>query len=222
MTELHAPTLLATLVAGDERTQEEIVEGFLRCARDNQEDATLSVRTLHRWMAGDVQTTPRPAQRRVARKYWGYPMGTLLSPTPVDYQAAAATRFPPAAPRVPDVQLAAPGNDADAGPNPTSLERQVTMSTRRAARFTAFAETHNVGPKHSTNSATMWVYSLTTTSANHSCPSWATLSRPRRSSSDCWRASKSPPKPATCTCSPGWYPGYWPRPARTLAVPTTP
>lgn len=78
MTELQAPTLLATLVANDERTQEEIVEGFLRCARDNQEDATLSVRTLHRWLAGDVQTTPRPAQRRVARRYWGYPMTTLL------------------------------------------------------------------------------------------------------------------------------------------------
>lgn len=142
MTELNAPTLLAALVTGDERTQEEIVEGFLRCARDNQEDATLSVRTLHRWMAGDVQTTPRPAQRRVARKYWGYPMTALLSAAPVDGQTASATR-PPAP--VPDLNLAEPGDDA--GPDPTSLERQVTMSTRRAARFTTFAETHNVGPE---------------------------------------------------------------------------
>lgn len=144
MTELQPPTLLAALVAGDERTQEEIVEGFLRCARDNREDATLSVRTLHRWMAGDVQTTPRAAQRRVARKYWGYPMTTLLSQVPVDGQAALATRPPPT---VPDANLAEPGNDADAGRDPTRLERQVTMSTRRAARFTAFAETHNVGPE---------------------------------------------------------------------------
>lgn len=143
MPELHAPTLLATLVANDERTQEEIAEGFLRCARDNQEDATLSVRTLHRWIAGDVQTTPRPAQRRVARRYWGYPMTTLLSPAPVNDQAAPATQ--PLT--VPDANLAEPGNAADAGPDSTSLERQVTMSTRRAARFTAFAETHNVGPE---------------------------------------------------------------------------
>lgn len=143
MTELHSPTLLAELVAGDERTQEEIVEGFLRCARDNHEDATLSVRTLHRWLAGDVQTTPRPAQRRVARKYWGYPMATLLSQVPADGQAVAIR--PPST--VPDADLAEPGNDADAGRSPTSLERQVTMSTRRAARFTAFAETHNVGPE---------------------------------------------------------------------------
>lgn len=145
MTELHVPTLLAMLVAGDERTQEEIVDGFLRCARDNHEDATLSVRTLHRWMAGDVQTTPRPAQRRVARRYWGYPMSALLSPAPVDDQAVVVATRP--RPTVPDVYAAATGNDADAGSNPTSLERQVTMSTRRAARFTAFAETHNIGPE---------------------------------------------------------------------------
>jgi tetratricopeptide (TPR) repeat protein len=94
-------------------------------------------------MAGDVQTAPRPAQRRVARKYWGYPMPTLLSPAPTEERMVPAE--PLAAPTASDVHRARPGNDADL--NPSSLERQVTMSTRRAARFTAFAETHNVGPE---------------------------------------------------------------------------
>ena len=68
-------TLLAVLVANSERTYEEIVDEFLRCARENHEKATLSVRTLQRWMKGRVHTAPRPAQRRVARLYWGYPHG---------------------------------------------------------------------------------------------------------------------------------------------------
>lgn len=36
--------------------------------------------TLLAALAGDVQTTPRPAQRRVARKYWGCPMAKLKWP----------------------------------------------------------------------------------------------------------------------------------------------
>src|SRR5829696_4952999 len=76
------PTLLASLVARDERTQEEIVAGFEACARDNGEDATLSLRTLRRWMLGDVRTKPRPAQRRVARAYWSHSMDDLLAPVP--------------------------------------------------------------------------------------------------------------------------------------------
>src|SRR5690606_4601358 len=64
---------------------------FLRCARENHEKATLSVRTLQRWMKGRVHTAPRPAQRRVARLYWGYPMATLLAPAP------PATSITPAA-----------------------------------------------------------------------------------------------------------------------------
>src|SRR5690606_16700205 len=82
MVEQQPATLLAVLVANSERTQEEIVDEFLRCAREHQEKATLTVRTLQRWMKGGVQTAPRPAQRRVARIYWGYPMTTLLSPPP--------------------------------------------------------------------------------------------------------------------------------------------
>lgn len=84
-------TLLAVLVANSEQTYEEIVDEFLRCARENHEKATLSVRTLQRWMKGRVHTAPRPAQRRVARLYWGYPMATLLAPAP------PATSITPAA-----------------------------------------------------------------------------------------------------------------------------
>ncbi len=60
------PTLLAVLVANSERTYEEIVDEFLRCARENREKATLSVRTLQRWMKGRVRaaraTVPGPSR----------------------------------------------------------------------------------------------------------------------------------------------------------------
>lgn len=149
MAEQQPATLLAMLVAQSERTHDEIVDGFLRCARENDEDATLSARTLHRWMSGDVQTAPRPTQRRVARLYWGHPMADLLSPVPPHAQAGLMPGRPTSTPiyTTPDIHAAAPGNDAEAGPELSSLERQVAMSTRRAARFTAFAETHNVGPE---------------------------------------------------------------------------
>ncbi len=143
------PNLLAVLVGQDERTQEEIVDGFLRCARESDEDAALSLRTLRRWMSGDVRTAPRPAQRRAARAYWGYAMADLLSPAapelllgptvgPLSSVAAVAI--------APDTDPAAFGHDRlGAGPDSFDLERQATMSARRAARFTVFAETHNVG-----------------------------------------------------------------------------
>lgn len=75
-------TLLAVLVAPSERTYEEIVDEFIRCARQNGEKATLTVRTLQRWMTGRARTAPRPTQRRVACLYWGYPMSQLLAPPP--------------------------------------------------------------------------------------------------------------------------------------------
>jgi tetratricopeptide (TPR) repeat protein len=219
----EGPTLLAVLVGRDERTQDEIVAGFEQCARENGEDATLSLRTLRRWILGDVRTLPRPAQRRVARLYWGRSMDELLAAVPPegpdapgadDEQAAAdatagtaeaqptpAPTAPapaptislppiggparPAAPATPLGQVAPspaaehlyPSDPAASsvlgrGPAPTaeparvaaglehvapasppdvseyaSLERQVAMSTRRATRFTSFAESRNAGPE---------------------------------------------------------------------------
>jgi hypothetical protein len=126
-------TLLAVLVSDSELTQDEIVEGFVRCAREHSEDAALSLRTLRRWMVGDVQTQPRPAQRRVARRYWGFAMHELLaSPT-------RETTVPQAS------ELAIVPDRVDAALSIKALERQITMSARRAARFTTYAETHNIG-----------------------------------------------------------------------------
>ena len=145
------PTLLAVLIARDERTQEEIVEGFERWALENGEDATLSLRTLRRWMIGDVRTQPRPAQRRVARAYWGYSMDELLASPPATHGVLPSPGVmdpePNPAPVLePDVIPAVrPVPPATAGAFP--LERQVAMSTRRATRFTTFAETRNIGPE---------------------------------------------------------------------------
>jgi len=151
MPEQRVVTLLAVLVGRDERTHAKIVEKFEKCARDNGEDATLSVRTLRRWMAGEVLTEPRPSQRAVARLFWGYSMSQLLAPAPLELVLASSTgELVASAP----TGVAAPTRAVDP-PIPTTepdgsantLERQVAMATRRAARFTTFAEIDNVGPE---------------------------------------------------------------------------
>lgn len=146
------PTLLASLIARDERTQEEIVAGFEQCARDNGEDASLSLRTLRRWMLGDVRTKPRPAQRRVARTYWGHSMDELLAPVtagspPVQIERVPGTGSPVVASSATedfDVDVDPPAVPED---SQNTLERQVAMSTRRALRFTSYAEARNAGPE---------------------------------------------------------------------------
>lgn len=153
MSNQHGTTLLARLIAQDDRTHSEIIEGYERCARDNGEDATLSIRTLRRWMAGQVASEPRPAQRRVARLFWGYSMRELLGPPPVGRLSA------PNWTDLPTLQSNEMGTSSDAGapfiadPVGTTsvtgenLERQVAMATRRAAQFMTFAEIDNVGPE---------------------------------------------------------------------------
>ncbi|SCF19291.1 hypothetical protein GA0074695_4207 [Micromonospora viridifaciens] len=143
-------TLLAVLIDRDERTHSELVARFERCARDNDEDATLSVRTLRRWIAGDVRTAPRPSQRRVARLFWGYPMSELLAPAPAGLvpasppsDAATALVSPTSPP--PQAEPLTPTDEPGRSSDP--LERQVAMATRRAAQFATFAEIDNVGPE---------------------------------------------------------------------------
>lgn len=87
-------TLLAVLIGRDDRTLSEVIAQFERCARDNGEDATLSVRTLRRWLSGDVRTEPRPSQRRVARSMWGFPMSDLLAPAPPEMLISPTTGAP--------------------------------------------------------------------------------------------------------------------------------
>jgi tetratricopeptide (TPR) repeat protein len=144
-------TLLAVLIGRDERTHNEIVEKFERCARDNDEDATLSVRTLRRWLAGDVRTAPRPSQRRVARLFWGYSMFELLAPPPAGLAGISRTGeliigHPIGASPRSDLAGSCISTDEPSGSTNT-LERQVAMATRRAARFATFAEIDNVGPE---------------------------------------------------------------------------
>jgi hypothetical protein len=146
------PNLLALLVSSDERTHTEIVERFERLAREQGEDATLSLRTLRRWIAGEVRTEPRPSQRRVARLFWGYSMSDLLSPP------RSAALGPTAASARPEAGIALIQSTAltpddigtptdERGRSATTVERQVAMATRRAARFGTFAEIDNVGPE---------------------------------------------------------------------------
>jgi len=140
------PTLLAVLIAKSENTYAEIVDGFRQCAREHGEDAEITERTLRRWMSGEIRL-PRPAQRRVARLYWGFPVSELLAPvrpeeliSPVDGTFAQPVRPFDLTFQRPDQRT----QPLDAG---QTLERQMAMSTSRAARFTSFAESSNVGPE---------------------------------------------------------------------------
>lgn len=126
MAKQRPSTLLALLVAQSERTYDEIVEGFFRCARENREDATLTARTLQRWMSGDVQTVPRPAQRRVARLYWGYPMAELLSLVPDVLPPTPGHPLTPMRSTPGDTRSTTFG-DADACPDLSELPRQATL-----------------------------------------------------------------------------------------------
>jgi hypothetical protein len=151
MPEQQVVTLLAVLVSRDERTHAKIVEKYEKCARDNDEDATLSVRTLRRWMAAQVQTEPRPSQRRVARLFWGYPMVQLLAPAPPELVLAPRTgelvTSAVTGSTVPRGPVEPPTSPTEPGGSANTLERQVAMATRRAAQFTTFAEIDNVGPE---------------------------------------------------------------------------
>lgn len=72
-------TLLEQIVHGGDHTLDEICAEFDRVARDAGIAATLSVRQLQRWMAGEVDSA-RPPSRRVATRLWGRPFAALIGP----------------------------------------------------------------------------------------------------------------------------------------------
>jgi hypothetical protein len=117
--------LLASLIEQGELTHEEIVVEFNERSRTLREDATLSVRTLRRWLAGDT-TWPRPAQRRVAQQYWGRTMVELLGPSVQDPLVAGFQREP--------------GEPASSG-----IEAQLLMATTRAGQFARMMESGGIG-----------------------------------------------------------------------------
>jgi hypothetical protein len=120
-------TLLGVLMEGRDRSQEEEVTAFNATARRlNERDAALSVRTLRRWINGDIATRPRAPQCRVALAHWGHPIDELLAPA-----------------RSGDVSMEGAA-DNDAGALMT-IERQVTMASKRASQFIAAAE-GGIGP----------------------------------------------------------------------------
>lgn len=127
-----APTLLALLVAQSDKSYAEIVAGFHACARKHSEDAAITVRTLRRWINGQVRTKARPAQRRVAQRYWGYPMAQLLAPAEPG-----------------QLDVSSPPQDVrrDHPPEPQTTERRMVMSIRRVTRFLPYAEATNAGPE---------------------------------------------------------------------------
>jgi hypothetical protein len=61
-------------------TREHAIEALDRRARDmGVRDFALSLRQLDRWLAGDLETLPRPSLCRVAEAEFGYPVEQLLA-----------------------------------------------------------------------------------------------------------------------------------------------
>ena len=71
-------TLLEKIIRESDHTVEEWCVRFDSFARGVNENATLTPRTLNRWMAAEVANA-RPASRRVAAQIWGHPFPVLLA-----------------------------------------------------------------------------------------------------------------------------------------------
>jgi hypothetical protein len=71
-------TLLEKIIHESDYTIEEWRNRFDDVADDMRENATLSVRQLQRWMAGDVDNA-RASSKRVATQLWEHPFPTLLA-----------------------------------------------------------------------------------------------------------------------------------------------
>ncbi len=124
-------TLLERLVQQGDRTQEELCEDFERCARRNNErGATLSLRQLGRWMAGEVNNA-RPASRRVAQQLWGHDFKKLLGPPDASTEVVAQAGKTATVVQVISQQEVRQETEAV----PVSLYEEVLMAAEESARF---------------------------------------------------------------------------------------
>jgi hypothetical protein len=158
MERLKPRTLLEWLIQHSDSTVEEHCAAYEQCAREHGERATLSVRQLNRWMAGDVQAA-RPVARRVAQLMWGYAFSDLVGhsdaqpqPSPrrnsphrtESHQPGPQPKWLPSGPGVP-VLAQIPGAtrpvlDEKAAVSPP-LEEEIAMAAEESARFTRRAGT---------------------------------------------------------------------------------
>src|SRR4051812_45469892 len=84
-------TLLEQLIHDSDRTVEEHCADFLQLAsKMGERSASVSVRQLGRWMAGEV-VNARPASRRVAKELWGHDFKRLLQSPAADEPAEGSS-----------------------------------------------------------------------------------------------------------------------------------
>ncbi len=137
-------TLLAFIVHNTDRTHAEIVDDFLTCAHQiGESNATLSVRTLRRWMKGDLRTGPRAAQRRVAERFWGRSIVELFGPAD---RTAGNCGTSAASPPVDRRHSLPPSFDASHPCKDSPIERMLKVSARKSAGFAKESSSSNTGP----------------------------------------------------------------------------
>ncbi|MGN2642378.1 hypothetical protein ACTD5D_40645 [Nocardia takedensis] len=102
-------TVLAQLIQDSDRSVAQWCAEFSRVAVELGEDATLTERQLHRWMAGGVNN-PQPASQRVAQQVWKLAFKVLISPP-----RATGT--------------------VDTASTPARTHQEITMSTEDAAHW---------------------------------------------------------------------------------------
>ncbi|MGH3739077.1 MAG: hypothetical protein ACRDT6_26285 [Micromonosporaceae bacterium] len=122
-------TLLERIIQESDRTLEETCEDFEARARELKERATLSIRQLSRWLAGEVDNA-RPSSRRVARHLWGHSFQRLLGPP--DIRSAITLDASQAVP-----VLAEPHIEVrqQTGTPLASWEEEIAMTAEESARF---------------------------------------------------------------------------------------
>lgn len=149
MAERAAPrTLLEKIIRDGDRTQEEWCRKFDDAAREMRESVSLSIRQLHRWMAGELGRRPHPAARRVAAQLWGLPLVQLLGPVPVagiDQPKGAGETQPESGTAVPkplDIlaimaahESTEHATEAGGGVSPSSIEQVQAEVLRLARRY---------------------------------------------------------------------------------------
>ena len=86
-------TLLQAILRHRRLSREQTVKVLYGRAREMKvEDFALSLRQLDRYLAGDIESLPRPTTCKVAEAEFGWPMEQLLSPFEGDITDLVPTR----------------------------------------------------------------------------------------------------------------------------------
>ncbi len=140
-----ARTLLEQLIRRSNRTYEETCADYEATGITmGERGASLSLRQLNRWIAGELGEA-RPMAKRIAEKHWGYPFAQLVGPPARDVTEPVTDQVQPWAPTPDDLVEAAAHMAANessqhaashgGGVDSASIEQAHESAARLARRY---------------------------------------------------------------------------------------